>query len=114
MNYPCKDCIIKGNCSKLCPKAHLSDKFNSLILNKCCPDCGGREVDSHKIVITFIVISCRSCRSRFTLEIYSDRIDINRSTNEKGWIGTNERKSDVYTTLTIEELIDRVKNIGWK
>jgi hypothetical protein len=115
-NYPCKDCIVKCNCSDLCPNTLWRNDFKSLIKDECCPDCGGKVFDAHRIVITFIVISCRSCRSRFTLEVYKDHIDICRSTKVKGSIGkgkTDRDKRKAYTTYMLDKFINDIKDGGW-
>jgi hypothetical protein len=41
INYPCKECIVKGVCSDLCDKVLNSNYLLEFILKyKCCPDCG--------------------------------------------------------------------------
>lgn len=38
--YPCKECIIKCNCSKFCDKVIGTTLLNYIMTYKECPDCG--------------------------------------------------------------------------
>ena len=44
-NFPCKECLLKGNCSELCEDIIKDTNdariLNFIVNNKCCPDCGG-------------------------------------------------------------------------
>jgi hypothetical protein len=64
--YPCKDCLIKGVCSKLCDKVLDSDFiFEFILKNRHCPDCrcekvihcGGENLSNN----TMLIDSCTSC-----------------------------------------------------
>jgi hypothetical protein len=64
--YPCKECIVKGVCSKLCTEVLSSDHlFEFILKNRHCPDCGeesvidcGGDEFGH---MSNLVDSCASC-----------------------------------------------------
>jgi hypothetical protein len=64
-DYPCKGCILLGNCSAYCSKVITEEyKIARIIIhNDCCCDCGGTRL---LVVNAFDeVLVCEECRSVF-------------------------------------------------
>lgn len=63
-NYPCKDCIVRCNCSSMCDDL-IEVNINILIVRyRCCPDCG------HTKCLVYDkgfkgIIECCGCHSSF-------------------------------------------------
>jgi hypothetical protein len=70
-NYPCKECILKVICSKLCEKVWNikdNDLVNFILEKKHCPDCGCEKV--HKEIawnsgLSFKYVVCSMCSTKF-------------------------------------------------
>lgn len=64
-DYPCKGCILLGNCSTYCSKV-ITEEYKIvriIIHNDCCCDCGGTRL----CVVNALheVLVCEECRSVF-------------------------------------------------
>lgn len=79
-NYPCKECIIKGVCSKICEKLTNDDVQDFLMENKHCPDCGCERITScggdhingsSSLTLIESCISCIECGSLYFRGEYS-------------------------------------------
>jgi hypothetical protein len=105
--YPCKDCILKCNCSKICDKVTDSTFFNYYIINKhICPDCGMGLVCISKLSDTFYIMTCTYCYSRFTMEFWTSPIKITRSITPKGMV-----EGLLYETKSLSIFIEEHERI---
>ena len=61
-SYPCRDCIIKVNCTELCDKLLTDDLLSVRLLNNSreCPDCSGDDL-FFDYRMTDIYIRCNVC-----------------------------------------------------
>jgi hypothetical protein len=76
--YPCKECIIKTICSRVCEKLTDGDKHDFLIENRHCPDCGcerligcGGDAINGNESLTLIesCVSCIECGSLYFRDV---------------------------------------------
>jgi hypothetical protein len=111
-NYPCIECIVKGNCSKMCPEVWKHKIYNSILKTGNCPDCGGKDIYVHNITEVFWVVSCCICRSRFTFDFELKTLIINRSRFPKRDIGSSKGKVLSFTITTYYEFIKDMKRRG--
>lgn len=101
-NYPCRDCIVRCNCSSICSEITDSALFNHSIMNEHrCPDCGEGLVGVADVSNGFYVITCMYCESRFAMEFWTSTTNIIRSVNPKGMID-----GFIYKTKTIATFIE--------
>ena len=104
-DYPCKDCIVRCNCSSICSKITNSTLFyHSIIDEHRCPDCGEGTVGVAKVSDGFNVITCMYCESRFAMEFWINHINIIRSVSPKGMID-----GFIYDTKTIATFIEECR-----
>jgi ferredoxin len=68
-NYPCRECLLLGNCSESCANKLILDTkllAKYLIRNKNCPDCGNDSlIWTMDIGILYTDVLCKVCFSRF-------------------------------------------------
>lgn len=103
-DYPCKECIVRGNCSELCPSIFSRTLFNNSILKRySCPDCGEGVISVFDICNEFYIITCIHCYSRFAAEFLTSTTKIIRSITPKGRMF--ERISDIMTIYTFLEQV---------
>jgi hypothetical protein len=78
--YPCKDCILKGNCSKYCSEILGSGDFSIFIFikhNKLCPDCGSSH--GYKYDAYFrCMMTCKYCYSTYYPVVTDGKYNISR------------------------------------
>jgi hypothetical protein len=84
--YPCKECIVRCNCSSICSEVTNSTLWNSYSITDehRCPDCGMRLIDVHEVSKSYCVISCVYCNGRFAIEFLINSIMVIRSIIPKG------------------------------
>jgi hypothetical protein len=79
--YPCRDCVLFGNCSQLCEKSEIdgsitTNLFHFLVKERCCIDCG-----CENVVIFFrhfVHIHCTECKSVYVKSPTNKKYEINR------------------------------------
>lgn len=113
MNYPCIGCILRCNCSRMCPEVWKHKIFNSMIKSGSCPDCEGKEINVHEVTKVFWVVSCCTCMSRFTLDFKFKLLTINRSHVPKGGIRKFKGKALSFTNTTYSTFIMDMRKRGW-
>jgi hypothetical protein len=102
-NYPCKDCIVRCNCSSICLEIANSTLSDYSITNDHrCPDCGTRLVSVHEVSGSFYVMSCIHCKSRFAIEFLINSVRTIRSIIPKGGV----HNGLPYETKTIATFIE--------
>jgi hypothetical protein len=79
--YPCKECIVKGLCSKLCDKVLTENLKEYIVKNRCCPDCGDNECVEFTSI--WIYFTCSSCYSLYRLSSSSNPNKIVRHVKAK-------------------------------
>jgi hypothetical protein len=109
----CKECIIKCNCSEICPEVREHKILNSIINTGSCPDCKGKAIRVHEVTKIFWIINCCTCMSRFTLDFTLKTLIINRSRSPKGGIGIYKGRTLSFTTTTYSIFIEDMKRRGW-
>lgn len=103
--YPCKECILRGNCSELCPSIFSRTSLDHPILKRySCPDCGEGVIKVLNVSNEFYMITCVHCYSRFAAEFLTNTTRIIRSVTSKGCMF--EEFSD---TMTIATFLEQVK-----
>lgn len=114
-NFPCKECIVKPVCTKLCPKVlsrgHLSRQlYLHMKYELNCPDCGCTKGTRYNG--TWMgTIECSECYSSFfPTSTIDGKLTIYR--NWKRVVETLERKMELTTTFEwyIYKLISSRKN----
>lgn len=105
MKYPCKDCILLGNCSKICDKVLDDNIHEYMSMYRCCPDCGHKKItiEGNKSFkgSSFMrrAFSCYNCRSRFWIGHPGNYV--RRSSGEgKGYIFVFEKYVTIYELMT--------------
>lgn len=81
--YPCRDCIVCGNCSNICNNITVNysgivttNIFNFLFKERCCIDCGCKDAITFKGHLTFIV--CTNCKSVYVKSATNKEYEISR------------------------------------
>jgi protein-arginine kinase activator protein McsA len=101
MIYPCKDCIVKSICSKVCDKITTENSRDYIVKNRCCPDCGGREGVEFTSVWRYFM--CSTCYSLFRTSLSNNNPVVRRNgkstTTKPGRLKRN--------LMTFGELIDK-------
>lgn len=106
--YPCKECIVKGLCSKLCDKVATENLKEYIVNNRCCPDCGYNE--GIEFTSVWLYFTCSSCYSMYRLSSSSNPIKIIRHIKAKA-LHTIRLKGN---HKTFGELIDKYVNPKWR
>jgi hypothetical protein len=80
-DYPCKECILLGNCSDICENV-IDDGFRFEIIeyikeHRCCPDCSSTELILCNDVFSSMII-CKGCNSSFYPMTTEGRMDLFR------------------------------------
>ena len=94
-DYPCKECILKGNCSKLCDNISTignDPSIRDFILdNNHCPDCGSESCSAYG---QYTVI-CNECNSSyyFTITTAGRVVMVNRVNKANRYFYNSEIKS---------------------
>jgi hypothetical protein len=109
-NYPCKDCILLGNCSEICDKLRNVGPFNEILVTRCCPDCGGEYIDIRRMLTDFYIIYCTNCNSKFVIDKHRYFMDFQRSTLAKGTIIDDTKYDTTYTRKFKSILINNFIN----
>lgn len=69
--YPCKNCIVSTNCSKLCDKLEMDEDvlLEHITKEKCCPDCGSTSFYEGPSGGISTNVMCAGCKHRFNFSL---------------------------------------------
>ena len=65
--YPCRECILFGNCSEICKKLIDGNIKFIMVDRKECVDCGGDKFVRHYHDMENESLSCTICNSLFRI-----------------------------------------------
>jgi len=67
--YPCKNCIVRINCSKLCDQLESDEDvlLERMTKEKCCPDCGSKKFYEGPHGGAAVNVKCADCGHKFNL-----------------------------------------------
>lgn len=76
--FPCKDCILRTNCSEICEEVEKRNRMAcaDLVNSNKCPDCGSklneRDYATHvssrgQMPITSYLVDCPFCEHQFMM-----------------------------------------------
>lgn len=110
-NFPCKDCIVIGICSKPCSTRKF--KVSSFILReKVCIDCGGTEYYENIHTALYYMV-CADCMSTYFISDNLQKGGILRSqTNKSTYIHISEPAGEIHPKRLFKECTERWKK--WK
>jgi hypothetical protein len=111
-NYPCKECILCGNCSKICDKiitnvngSVTANLFEFIFKERCCVDCGCKDGTSFVRHLQYIV--CNRCNSIYIVSASGKKYEISRHFKY-----IYQPPFIIWYDTTFEEFLDEKYNIG--
>jgi len=69
--YPCKNCLVGTNCSKICGKIEMNEDvlLEHIQKEKCCPDCGSTSFYEGPSGGISTNVMCAGCKHRFNFSL---------------------------------------------
>jgi hypothetical protein len=78
--YPCKNCIVGMNCTKICDKVEKNEEIllKRVMKEKCCPDCGSKKFYEGSHGGLACNMKCSGCGHEFNfgLPLFVQRIGL--------------------------------------